>query len=60
MLQIIEMETAPEFSVIDSDTPFDTPLFETESLCDAVVFCYVLGVDFEVRTLAAWRAKNAN
>lgn len=34
--------------------PVQIPLFETESLTEAVQFCYDLGQDFTVRTVAAW------
>jgi hypothetical protein len=39
--------------------PFDVPLFESESLTEAVAFCYNLGRDFTVRTLAQYYAEEA-
>lgn len=37
--------------------PLVCPLFETESLTEAVQYCYNLGKDFIVRTLAEWEAR---
>ena len=42
------------FEVYDLDEPMSIPIFETESLTEAVQFCYDLGQDFTVRTVAAW------
>ena len=33
------------------------PIYETESLTDAVEFCYNLGKDFIVRTYAEWEMR---
>lgn len=38
----------------------DTPLFSTESLHEAIDFCYGCGVDFEVRTLAQYYTEEHN
>ena len=35
----------------------DIPIYETESLTKAVQFCYNLGKDFTVRTLAEWNER---
>ena len=46
------------FEVYDkSDIPMDIPIYETESLTKAVLFCYNLGKDFTVRTLAEWEER---
>jgi hypothetical protein len=37
--------------------PVQIPIFETESLTEAVLFCYNLGKDFIVRTLAEWEER---
>ncbi len=43
------------FEVYDTEGfPFDPPIFETEDLTEAVKFCYNLGLDFRVRTLAQY------
>ena len=34
--------------------PVSLPIYEAEDLTDAVKFCYNLGQDFTVRTLASW------
>jgi hypothetical protein len=39
---------------------FDPPIFAAESLHAAVDFCYDLGVNFEVRTLAQYERENEN
>jgi len=33
------------------------PIYETESLTDAVTYCYNLGKDFIVRTYAEWEMR---
>lgn len=38
----------------DSGYIMSLPIFESESLTDAVKFCYDLGQDFSVRTLAQY------
>ena len=46
------------FEIYDkSDIPLDIPIYETESLTDAVLYCYNLGKDFTVRTLAEWNER---
>ena len=37
--------------------PVDIPIYETESLTEAVEFCYNLGKDFIVRTYAEWEMR---
>ena len=37
--------------------PVSLPIYETESLTDAVEFCYNLGKDFIVRTYAEWEMR---
>jgi len=60
-LEILEVEYScspggvDTFEVYDkSDIPLGVPIYETESLTDAVQYCYNLGRDFTVRTLAQW------
>ena len=60
-LEILEIEYSVSPGGVDTfevyeinRIPLDCPIFETESLTDAVQFCYNLGQDFIVRTLAAW------
>jgi hypothetical protein len=47
------------FEVYDKSEiePVQIPIFETESLTEAVQFCYNLGKDFTVRTLAEWEER---
>ena len=43
------------FEVYDrTEMPLSVPIYETESLTEAVEFCYNLGMDFTVRTLAEY------
>ena len=43
------------FEVYDKlEFPDSPPIYESENLTDAVKFCYDLGQDFTVRTLAQW------
>ena len=47
----------------DPDYPYESnpltpPIYETEELTDAVRFCYNLGRDFTVRTIAQWNKEN--
>ena len=63
-LEILEVEYSCSpggvdlFEVYDkSDTPLDMPIYETENLTEAVLFCYNLGKDFTVRTLAEWNER---
>ena len=37
--------------------PVSLPIYETESLTEAVMFCYNLGKDFIVRTYAEWESR---
>ena len=37
--------------------PVSVPIYETESLTDAVKYCYNWGKDFIVRTLAEWEER---
>ena len=37
--------------------PVSIPIYETESLTDAVEYCYNLGKDFIVRTYAEWEMR---
>lgn len=60
-LEILEIEYSVSPGGVDSyeiydktDIPLSCPIYETESLTDAVQYCYNLGQDFVVRTLAAW------
>jgi predicted amidohydrolase len=39
--------------------PMSPPIFETEDLTEAVKFCYDLGQDFSVLTLASYYAQEA-
>ena len=41
----------------DYSDPVSLPIYETESLTDAVQFCYDLGKDFIVRTYAEWEMR---
>ena len=60
-LEIVEVEYScspggvDSYEVYDkSDIPMSIPIYETESLTDAVQYCYNLEQDFIVRTVAAW------
>jgi hypothetical protein len=39
--------------------PMTPPVFESEDLTEAVRYCYNMGQDFTVRTLAQWYRENA-
>jgi hypothetical protein len=63
-LEIVEVEYSCSpggidlFEVYDkSDIPLGVPIYETEELTKAVLFCYNLGKDFTVRTLAEWNER---
>ena len=63
-LEILEMEYSCSpggvdlFEVYDkTDIPLSVPIYETESLTDAVLYCYNLGKDFTVKTLAEWNER---
>ena len=49
------------FEVYDIDNPegipLDIPIYETQSLTEAVKYCYNLGKDFIVRTYAEWEMR---
>ena len=47
------------FEVYDKDEsdPVSIPIYETESLTDAVEYCYNLNKDFIVRTYAEWEMR---
>ena len=45
------------FEVYDLDEPMSIPIDETESLTEAVQYCYNLGKDFTVRTYAEWEMR---
>ena len=60
-LEILEIEYScspggvDTFEVYDkTEIPLSVPIYETESLTKAVEFCYNLGKDFTVRTLAEY------
>lgn len=40
------------------EIPMTPPIYESENLTDAVNYCYNLGLDFSVRTLAQWNREN--
>ena len=62
VLEIIEIDYSVSpggtnsFEVYDRQEiePVSLPIYESEDLTDAVRFCYDLGQDFTVRTLASW------
>ena len=62
-LEILEMEYScspggvDTFEVYDKTNILSVPLYETESLTDAVLYCYNLGKDFTVKTLAEWNER---
>lgn len=63
-LEIVEVEYSCSpggvdlFEVYDkSNIPLSIPIYETEELTKAVLFCYNLGKDFTVRTLAEWNER---
>ena len=47
------------FEIYDRSTiePVDLPIYETESLTEAVEYCYNLDKDFIVRTYAEWEMR---
>ena len=62
-LEILEVEYSVSPGGVDSYEVYDIgqfghpmacPIYETESLTDAVQYCYNLEQDFIVRTVAAW------
>lgn len=65
-LEIVEIEYSVSPGGVDSFEVYDRqednytssfPIFETEDLTEAVNFCYNLGQDFTVRTLAQYYAE---
>lgn len=64
-LEILEIayEVSPggvrTFEIYDKEEiePVQLPIYETESLTEAVEFCYNLGRDFIVRTYAEWEMR---
>ena len=62
-LEILEMQYScspggiDTFEVYDKADIMSIPIYETESLTKAVMFCYNLGKDFTVRTLAEWETR---
>jgi hypothetical protein len=65
MLEILEVEYSvspggvDEFEVysLHEEDVMNPPLFTTTDLLEAVQFCYSLGKDFVVRTLAEWEER---
>ena len=66
-LEIVEIDYSVSpgginsFEVYDRQEidPVSLPIYESEDLTDAVRFCYDLGQDFAVRTLAQWEKEQA-
>ena len=62
-IEILEVEYSVSpggvdtYEVYDLEEPMSIPIYETESLTDAVTYCYNLGKDFIVRTVAEWEAR---
>ena len=51
------VRTFEVYDRLDVDEVLTLPIYETESLTDAVEFCYDLGKDFIVRTYAEWEMR---
>ena len=51
------IKTFEVYDRLDIDEVITLPIYETESLTDAVEYCYNLGKDFTVRTLAEWEER---
>jgi hypothetical protein len=51
------VRTFEVYDKLDIDPIINLPIYETESLTDAVEFCYDLGKDFIVRTYAEWEMR---
>lgn len=51
------VDTFEVYDVGDDYQIMDVPIFETEDLTEAVMFCYNLGQDFIVHTFAQWEAR---
>jgi hypothetical protein len=50
------IDTFEVYDRLDDDT-MSIPIYETESLTEAVQYCYNLGKDFIVRTYAEWEMR---
>ena len=51
------VRTFEVYDKLDIDPIVNLPIYETESLTKAVKYCYNLGRDFTVRTLAEWESR---
>ena len=51
------VRTFEVYDRLDKDPVIDLPIYETESLTDAVEYCYNLNKDFTVRTYAEWEMR---
>lgn len=51
------VRTFEVYDKLDIDPIVNLPIYETESLTDAVEFCYNLDKDFIVRTYAEWEMR---
>lgn len=51
------VRTFEVYDRLDKDPIVDLPIYETESLTDAVEYCYNLDKDFIVRTYAEWEMR---
>ena len=65
-LEILEVNYSVSPGGVDTFEVYDVgpdyeimgvPIYETESLTDAVQYCYNLGKDFIVRTFAEWEMR---
>ena len=51
------VRTFEVYDKLDIDPIVNLPIYETESLTDAVEYCYNLDKDFIVRTYAEWEMR---
>jgi hypothetical protein len=51
------VRTFEVYDKLDIDPIVNLPIYETESLTDAVEYCYNLNKDFTVRTYAEWEMR---
>lgn len=51
------VRTFEVYDKLDIDPIVNLPIYETESLTDAVEYCYNLDKDFIVRTYAEWEER---
>jgi hypothetical protein len=51
------VRTFEVYDKLDMDPIVNLPIYETESLTDAVEYCYNLNKDFTVRTYAEWEMR---